>query len=436
MKKALWRFTAICCCLIFCLPCVTTAETQVSQAVRPFANASSQDSKIEDMESRAPMFSFGYHASASETLSYNYAVEPETISCIFTLHDMNGHLLDEETIQVRPKSRTLRYSNDLREGIYTIRVTEYDEMNNVVYILEETFYFMTNASIVVSPYPSSRGMTVATVHGKKQFDWYPVLDETTFQPISTRYRFRITAENINNRKEEFKNFEERVIVDETMRERWHVVDADLLPSGTYTVKVWAYDDGGNELACWAMTLVSQQRWTIYDYDLITDLDFTPGEAITRQHATGEKSEKLVAYDAVLPEVSTLPMTKLMVGGETLDADCSGTRFSAVISDDMLTLRASGTGTWRIRQNTLVTLAKSGVRMLRLIDSDGKTHELPTDMTFTGYQYALLRARGLVSKDFLMTSEKDGWCIKADGQNFDLMEDGTLILRSEEEESAA
>ena len=436
MRNGLRRLMAVCCCLVFSLPGFARAETQASPAVQPFAGALSDAAEIRNVESRSPSISIdSRRASGSETLSYDYNLETDAISCTFTLYSASGTFLDEETLYVTPKSRRVRYRVDLDEGVYILEAREYDEMGQQVFELTDTFYFLPNASIVVSPSSHSHGVTIATIHGKKQFDWYPVLN-SSMNIISSRYRFRITADSVKNRKEDFKYFNERVIVDETMSERWHVVDAKLLPAGTYTVKVWAYDDGGTELACWMMTLVCQERWTIYDYDLITDLDFTPGEAITRQHAMGEKSETLVAYDAVKPEVPELPMTKLTVGGVTLDADCSGARFSASLAGDTLTLRASGAGVWRIRQSALRTLAKSGIRTLRLIDRDGKTRDLQTDLTFAGRPYALLRAKGLVSKDFLLVSEEDGWRVEADGQIFDLMEDGTLGLRAEEKEGAA
>ncbi len=429
------KIAALCCCLLFCLPGFAIAETQASLAVRPFADVVPGTKEVEP---RAPSPTLpNYRASGNETLNLNYFLEEDAISCTFTLYDAEGRLIDKETVTRTAKSRMVRYKIDLKEGVYILTANEYDEMGKMIYPWSETFYFLTNASIVVRPYPHTSGMTVATVHGKKQFDWYPVLD-SDLKPLSSRYRFRITADKIDNRKEDFKYFGERVIVDETMRARWHVIDADLLPPGTYTVKVWAYDDGGGELDCWQMTLVCQERWTIYDYDLVTDLDFTPGEAITRQHATGDKTATLVAYDAVLPETPALPMTKLSVGGKTLDADCSGARFTAGIADGTLTLRASGAGAWRIRQSALRTLAKSGIRTIRFVSMDGETRELSTDLTFAGRPYALLRAKGLVSKDFLLESEEDGWRVEADGSAYGMEADGTLTPRGEEteEEGAA
>ena len=432
------KIAAFCCCLLFYPTGLSRAETQASAAVQPFAGAvEMKPEETEELETRAPSFSFfNYRASGSGTLNYSYTLERDSATCRFTLRDAKGRFIDEENIKRRAKSRKVQYSADLDEGVYTLTIQEYDEMGKMVFQWLETFYFLTNASIVVQPYAQSRGVTVATVHGKKQFDWFPVLDDD-LKVLSSRYRFRITAESIDDRKEDFKYFGERVIVDETMHERWHVVDADRLPSGTYSVKVWAYDSGGAELACWQMTLICQQRWTIYDYDLVTDLDFTPGEAITRQHATGDKSETLVAYDAVLPEVSSLPMTKLTVGGETLEAGCSGMRFTASITGDTMTLYTSGAGDWQIRQNALGTLKKSGIRILRLMDGNGKTRELSTGLTFSGRQYALLRAKGFVSKDFLLTAGEDGWRVKVDGKTFDLAADGTLIpLAGETKEEGA
>ena len=435
MKKQA-GIAAVCCCLLFFAFGFAIAETQTSQAVRPFAEGGAAALRAET-EDRAPAVSFiSYRASGSETLSYTVNLESETTTCTFILRNKDGGLIDREHKNRTPKMKKMTYSIDLREGVYTLTVIERDEMGQEVFSTEETFYFLTNASIVVGPAVQSRGMTVATVHGKKQFDWYPVLDWSTGEAVSARYRFRIVADAINNRKEDFDNFSDRVIVDETMSERWHLVDADLLPSGTYTVKVWAYDSGGSELEYWIMTLVVQAQWTIYDYDLITDLDFTPGEAITRQHATGEKAATLVAYDAVLPEAPQLPMTRLLMGGETLDISCSGARFTASVSGDTLTLYTSGAGAWQIRQSALRTLSKSGIRTLRLLDGNGKTRELSTSLAFTGRQYALLRARGLVSKDFLLTAEAEGWQVTADGKTFDLGADGALIPRKEEAEAAA
>ena len=407
---------ALCCLLLFRAP-AAAADTVTSGAVRPFAET--------ETESRAPSGGgqqirtrggfFYYQADRGNTFATvlfpdftnGYPVRTEVV-----LRDARGKTVNRETF-LNP-GETISYSADLPDGVYTLTQTDYDSQGKKIGSWSETVYFMPYASNVVGPYPSNYGFTTASTRGYKTFNWYPFVNKETGKTLSKRYRIRITDDGVDQKKD----FAASVLLDETTTDRSWSVKSGLLPAGSYTVKVWAYDGSGTQLDVWMLKLQVINPWRVYDYRLITDLNFVPGEAITRQHAVGGKD--MTPYGAVRLTWDETPMTRLTLGGETLDADCGGAAFTVSLDGETLILR--GGSAWRVSQKALRTLHESGVATLRLVDGTGAVRELPTDLAFSGRQYALLRAEGLVSKDFVLSAEADGWRVTAAGAQYDLLED--------------
>ena len=154
---------------------------------------------------------------------------------------------------------------------------------------------------------------------------------------------------------------------------------------------------------------------VYDYSLKGSLSIIPGEAITRQHAIGSKDMTL--YTAVKLETDGSPMTKLRLGGRTLEAECGGSQMTAAVTGDTLTL-SSGGSAWRVTQKALHTLKESGIKTVCFRLPDGGETRLPADLEFSGRAYGLLRASGLVSKDFALVWLDGAWAVEAEGATYD------------------
>ena len=160
------------------------------------------------------------------------------------------------------------------------------------------------------------------------------------------------------------------------------------------------------------------------------LHVTPGEALTDSHASGTRDMQL--YGTVALEPSNEAATALVMGGETLPVQLDGGdgAFTAALDGQTLILTPQNGGTlWSLDGRTLKTLMDSGVKSI-VFELNGARMELDTAAELCGEIYGALRARGLVSKDFLWTISADGIRIQADGETWSLGENGELTRATE------
>ena len=342
--------------------------------------------------------------------------------------DATGRIVDHATIEPvitydetdwRIQQRDFYWHvTDLVTGVYRYERTGIDAAGHATVIGEDTIYFIDNVSLLLAPGERLASATYSK-YGVHIFKWYPLLNLEQMKITSSRYRIRITNDDADAKED----FAASIIVDAYTTSPDYEIAKKNLPVGSYTVKVWCYQRGSGAADPYILHLTIRNPWAKYDYNL-KDLNITPGEAITRQHAAGSKDMTL--YGTVALTTEETPGTQLRLGGETLEVSCGGTPVAASVAGDTLTLRADGTD-WRISLKALHTLRDSGINTLRLSLQDGSIRQLETDLEPSGRQYGLLRAAGLVSKDFTLCPdpEGDGWTVEADGRAFDLA--GTELI---------
>ena len=106
---------------------------------------------------------------------------------------------------------------------------------------------------------------------------------------------------------------------------------------------------------------------------------------------------------------------------TLDG---GAAFTATLDDSTLYLEPVAAGArWEIRLSALQTLNRSGIETLRLATEDGGI-ELSTDLELCGSVYGMLRAQGLVAKDFTLEISADQQIVRVGGAQY-LLNGGEL-----------
>ncbi|MBR1407706.1 MAG: hypothetical protein IJ573_02260 [Clostridia bacterium] len=426
--------------LLTLLPAAVSADVKASSPVQLLAKAGTQEAEgSETAAGKGQADSFVQGAGFAYSSGSTWSDSWQDLSAAYykvKMTDASGRTVDYDTIEPditydddwKVKRKSFNWRTELVTGFYQYQRTRVDEAGNETVVSVETIYFIDGVSLLLES-GERRASATYSKYGVHEFKWEPIADYGQMKVLSSRYRIRITDDNADAKED----FASSVIVDTyTTTPDYEIARKDL-PVGSYTVKVWCYQRGGGAEEPYILHLTIRNPWAKYDYNLKEDLNITPGEAITRQHASGSKDMTL--YGTVNLTTDDAPMTKLRLGGETLEVTCGGGEINALISGDCLTLRSAG-GNWRLTQKALHTLRDSGIRTLRLMMPDGSIRELDTDLQLTGRRYALLRARGLVSKDFVLSpaAEAGNWLVEADGERYDLTEK-ELVLRTEAEEAA-
>ena len=154
---------------------------------------------------------------------------------------------------------------------------------------------------------------------------------------------------------------------------------------------------------------------------------TPGVALTASHSSGSKD--MLIYGAVALETEDGAQTELVLGGTKLEITLDdGAGFTAVLDGAELTLTpAEGSAVWHLSGLALKTLSLSGVESLRLV-TDGLAVEVPTAPELTGAEYARLRARGYVSKDYAFSVTAEGITAAVADAVYDITENYELIRK--------
>ena len=153
---------------------------------------------------------------------------------------------------------------------------------------------------------------------------------------------------------------------------------------------------------------------------------TPGEALTSSHASGDGDMRI--YGTVALEASDDEMTLLTLGEDQLNLTLDGgAAFTASLEDSTLRLNPVAAGArWEIRLSALQTLNCSGIETLRLATEDGEI-ELSTSLELCGSVYGMLRAQGLVAKDFTLEISADQQIVCVGGAQY-LLNGGELATK--------
>ncbi len=131
---------------------------------------------------------------------------------------------------------------------------------------------------------------------------------------------------------------------------------------------------------------------------------TPGEALTSSHAPGDMDmSRYWSVELTVPDGSG---RTLELGGEALDISLADGMFVCAIEGGALTLTAEAGSTWNVNCYALKILSISGIERLRLC-SGSEGIAIPTDGYLSGAAYDALRAKGCVSKDFVITLALSG-----------------------------
>ena len=147
---------------------------------------------------------------------------------------------------------------------------------------------------------------------------------------------------------------------------------------------------------------------------------TPGEALTDDHASGTKDMRL--YSAVEITGTTKAVSALALNESGLEITLTDGSFTASLQDGRLScIPEAGGSAWTLSLRALEALKNSGVDALLL----GET-ELDTGLTLSGRAYGLLRSRGYVSKDFILTIDAAGITVTAAGENYSIDASGALV----------
>ena len=150
---------------------------------------------------------------------------------------------------------------------------------------------------------------------------------------------------------------------------------------------------------------------------------TPGQALTSSHASGTGDMRI--YGTVALETSDAEMTLLTLGETELNLTLDGgAAFTASLDASTLLLQPVAAGArWEINLSALQTLKRSGIETLTLA-IDGAEIELPTALELGGSVYGMLRAQGLVAKDFVLEITDEGQTVCVNGARY-LLHDGEL-----------
>ena len=131
------------------------------------------------------------------------------------------------------------------------------------------------------------------------------------------------------------------------------------------------------------------------------------------------------YGTVALEASDDEMTLLTLGEDQLNLTLDGgAAFTATLDDSTLYLEPVAAGArWEIRLSALQTLNRSGIETLTLATGDGEI-QLPTSLELCGSIYGMLRAQGLVAKDFTLEISADQQIVCVGGAQY-LLNGGEL-----------
>ena len=131
------------------------------------------------------------------------------------------------------------------------------------------------------------------------------------------------------------------------------------------------------------------------------------------------------YGTVALELSGDEMTCLALCETELNlALDGGAAFTAILDDSTLYLEPVAAGArWETRLSALQTLNRSGLETLRLATEDGEI-QLSTDLELCGSVYGMLRAQGLVAKDFVLEISADQQIVRVSGAQY-LLNGGEL-----------
>lgn len=151
---------------------------------------------------------------------------------------------------------------------------------------------------------------------------------------------------------------------------------------------------------------------------------TPGQALTSSHASGTGDMRI--YGTVALETSDAEMTLLTLGESELRVTLDGgAAFTATLDGSILYLNPIAAGArWEINLSALQTLKRSGIETLTLA-IDGAEIELPTALELGGSVYGMLRAQGLVAKDFTLEISAEGQRVSVNGAQYLLTDGGEL-----------
>ena len=151
---------------------------------------------------------------------------------------------------------------------------------------------------------------------------------------------------------------------------------------------------------------------------------TPGQALTSSHASGTGDMRI--YGTVSLETSDAEMTLLTLGESELRVTLDGgAAFTARLDASTLLLQPVAAGArWEINLSALQTLKRSGIDTLTLA-IDGAEIELPTALELGGSVYGMLRAQGLVAKDFTLEISVEARTVYVAGAQYLLTDGGEL-----------
>ena len=151
---------------------------------------------------------------------------------------------------------------------------------------------------------------------------------------------------------------------------------------------------------------------------------TPGQALTSSHASGTGDMRI--YGTVALETSDAEMTLLTLGESELRVTLDGgAAFTASLDASTLLLQPVAAGArWEINLSALQTLKRSGIETLTLA-IDGAEIELPTALELGGSVYGMLRAQGLVAKDFTLEISAEAQTVRVNGAQYLLTDGGEL-----------
>ncbi len=432
MKRISLALIAVCLSLL--LGAIAFAETKVSEAVRISVKKDSVSNKKDTgVTIRQQIFGPNFEYFSGNTWSHRWFSE-DVVYYRVELRDSHDKIVESDGVypsKTYPDDLynesgllyTFDWKTEIDTGFYTFSGTGYDRKGKPVETYYYQFYFRDNVWLYaphsIDKFKNIYGYEPEFTRAYSSWGTIDLLIEPDVDWIqrkvtSKRYRVQIAAIKDPSAIDSKKGSSPILIDTYTDKPKYEIERAKL-PVGQYTIRVWRYphnDAFGDNPSVLHLTI--RDPWYIYIY-LLDGVSIIPGEAITRQHAIGSKDMTL--YTAVRLETDGSPMTKLRLGGQTLEADCGGSQMTAAVAGDTLTL-SSGGSAWRITQKALHTLKESGIRAVRFRLPDGGETRLPADLEFSGRTYGLLRASGLVSKDFALVWLDGAWAVEAEGATYD------------------
>ena len=161
----------------------------------------------------------------------------------------------------------------------------------------------------------------------------------------------------------------------------------------------------------------------------------PGQPLTSDHSKGDGD--MTPYGALPLDGldGDEDILELNAAGDTISIsliDSSGEAlpFRAEYADNVLTLTAGQSGTWRVNGYALRVLAKSGAHSITL-NCGSAQYSMETEQELHGAEYASLRAQGYVSQDFDYIISESNVSVRAGGRTFSLINGELMPLESEE-----